>query len=82
MATNLPPYVQPLTVALDDFPRSEALPEGCIELSGLVDDDSYQVECRELTYVTRTLADGSPCPRKLYALVPSGKDPIKASYGA
>ena len=82
MATNLPPYVEPLTVALHDFPRSEALPEGCIELDDLADDDSYQVECRELTYVTRTLADGSPCPRKLYALVPSSKDPIKASYGA
>lgn len=82
MTTDLPPYVPPVDVALDDFPRSEALPEGCIELNGLTDDDSYQVECRELTYVTRTLANGSPCPRKLYALIPSSKDPIKASYGA
>ena len=82
MTATLPPYVTPLTVALDNFPRSEALPEGCIELNGLVDDDSYQVECRELTYVTRTLADGSSCSRKLYVLVPSSKDPIKARYGA
>ena len=49
MAANLPPYVKPLSVALDDFPRIEVVPEGCIELDGLVDDDSYQVECRELT---------------------------------
>ena len=82
MAANLPPYVKPLSVALDDFPRIEVVPEGCIELDGLVDDDSYQVECRELTYVTRVLAGGSPCPRKLYVLVPSSQDPIKASYGA
>jgi len=82
MDTALPPYVPPIDVALDDFPRNEALPAGCVELGGLVDDDSYQAECRELTYVTRVLADGSPCPRKLYALIPSSKDPIKASYGA
>ena len=82
MTAVIPPYIDPINVVLDDFPRNETLPEGCIELLGLVDDDSYQVECRELTYVTRTLADGSPCLRKLYTLIPSSKDPIKASYGA
>ena len=82
MSTELPSYIEPLNVPLDDFPRNEALPDGCVELAGLADDDSYQVEFRELTYVTRTLADGLPCPRTLYALVPSSKDPIKASYGA
>ena len=65
MTRDLPPYVNPISTPLASFPRNEALPEGCIELGGLTDDEDYQVECRELTYVTRTLADGSACPRKL-----------------
>lgn len=81
MSQSLPPYIEPTTAPLASFPRNESLPEGCVELTGLTDDEDYQVECREVTYVTRTLADGTACPRKLYALIPSSKDPIKASYG-
>ncbi|MBR1829120.1 MAG: alpha/beta hydrolase [Atopobiaceae bacterium] len=79
---DLRPYTEPLSgVPLDQFPQSPLLPKGCQILEGLADDDLYQVEFREMTYVTRTLEDGSACPRSLYVLIPSSKDPIKASYG-
>ncbi|MBP3894499.1 MAG: alpha/beta hydrolase [Atopobiaceae bacterium] len=67
-------------VPLAEFPRNEELPEGCLLLEGTADDNRLQVECRELTYVTRTLANGLPCPRKIYVLIPSSKDPIYAQY--
>jgi len=77
------PLVEPLTgVPLCEFPQNSELPEGCKLLEGLEDNDLYQVECREVTYVTRMLADGTSCPRKLYVLIPSTKDPIRAAYGA
>ena len=76
------PLLDPIpTVPLAEFPQSDELPEGCQLLEGLADDDLFQVEYREATYVTRTLADGTACPRRLYVLIPSTKDPIKASYG-
>ena len=79
--SELRPYVQPIPhVALSEFPQSAA-PDGCRILDAPADDDLSQVECRELTYVERTLPDGKPCPRRLYALIPSTKDPIKAVYG-
>ena len=67
-------------VPLAEFPRNEELPVGCFLLEGTADDDCLQVECRELAYVTRTLADGSTYPLKLYVLIPSSKDPIYARY--
>lgn len=82
MSKAIPPYVKPLNVELADFPRNESMPQGCIELTGLADDDACQVECREFVYVTRTLADGTPCQRRMYVLIPSNQDPIKASYEA
>lgn len=79
--TPKPTLVAPTPdIPLPEFPRNEELPEGCLLLEGTVDDDRMQVECRELTYVTRTLADGSPCSRNLYVLIPSSKDPIYARY--
>lgn len=69
-------------IPLSEFPRNEELPEGCRLLEGTTDDDRLQVEYRELTYVTRTLADGTPCPRRMYVLIPSSQDPIYANYEA
>ena len=69
-------------IPLAEFPRNEELPTGCLLLEGTADDDRLQVECSELTYVTRVLEDGSTCQRKLYVLVPSSKDPIYARYEA
>lgn len=74
------PYVRPISdVPLSEFPQSHA-PAGCKTLDTPADTDLYQVEYREFTYVTRTLAGGTSCPRKLYVLIPSTKDPIKARY--
>ena len=43
MTRDLPPYVNPISTPLASFPRNEALPEGCIELGGLADDEDYQL---------------------------------------
>ena len=77
------PVLDPIPDApLPEFPRNEELPEGCQLLEGLSDNDAYQVEYREATYVTRTLADGNACPRTIYVLVPSTKDPLVAAHNA
>ena len=77
---ELRPYVDPIpNVPLSEFPQSTA-PEGCRVLDAPADDEAFQVEYHEFTYVVRTLEDGKPCPRVLYALVPSAKDPIRAVY--
>lgn len=80
---DTPQLVEPMPdVPLAKFPRSEQLPEGCRILESSSDDDRLQVECHEVTYVTRVLPDGSPCPRRMYVLIPSSTDPIYAEYEA
>lgn len=78
-SANELPILEPLNVSLEDFPRDEDVPDGCVVLDNLKDDEAFKLDYQEFIYCVRKTSSGKDYPLKLYVLIPRAAGSVSSN---